>query len=58
MAMIKNHRPFYGVVRVTKKEPDDINNLPYKNYAVNLVWLLNECAEDYFNMKIVLRKCA
>lgn len=47
-----------NVVRVTKLEPDDKNNLPYKTNAVNLVRLLNEYTEDYFNMKIVLEKCA
>ena len=48
---------FYGVVRVTKLEPDYKNNLPYKTNVVNLVWLLGEYTEDYFNMKIVLEKC-
>jgi len=47
-----------NVVRGTKVEPDDINNLAYKNNAVNLIRLLNEYTEDYFNMKIALEKCA
>ena len=38
--------------------PNDNNNLPYKTNAVNLVWLLGEYMEDYFNMKIALEKCA
>ena len=45
---------FYGVVRVTKLEPDYKNNLPYKTNAVNLVRLLGEYTEDYFNMKIAM----
>ncbi len=45
-----------NVVRVTKLEPDDKNNLPYKMSAVNLVRLLGEYTEDYFNMKIALDK--
>ena len=28
------------------------------NYEENLIWLLNEYVEDYFNMKIALEKCA
>ena len=40
----------------TKIEPDYKNNLAYKMSAVNLVRLLNEYTEDYFNMKIALEK--
>ena len=47
-----------NVVRVTKVEPSYINNLPYKTNAVNLILLLGEYTEDYFNMKIALEKCA
>lgn len=47
-----------NVVWGTKLEPDDKNNLPYKTNAVNLVRLLSEYTEDYFNMKIALGKCA
>ena len=44
----------FGVVRVTKLEPDYKNNLPYKTNAVNIIQLLDEYTEDYFNMKIIL----
>ena len=46
------------MLRVTKLEPDDINNLAYKTNAVNLIRFLDEYTEDYFNMKIALEKCA
>ena len=51
---LKSRNILYGVVRVTKVEPDDKNNLPYKISAVNLIRLLDEYTEDYFNMKSVV----
>jgi len=48
----------YGVDGVTKLEPDNKNNLPYKMGAVNLIRLLDEYTEDYFNMKIAVEKYA
>ncbi len=47
-----------NVVQGTKVEPDDKNNLSYKMSAVNLIRLLDEYTEDYFNIKIALEKCA
>lgn len=49
---------YNGVDEVTILEPDDKNNLPYKTNAVNLIRLLDDYTEDYFNMKIALEKCA
>ena len=49
---------FYGVVQGTKVEPDDIYNLSYKTNAVNLVRVLEEYTEDYFNIKFALEKSA
>ncbi len=45
---------FYGVVRVTKVEPDDIYNLSYFDNVVNLIHLLKNSTEDYYNMKKVV----
>ena len=42
------------VVKVTKIEPDDINNLAYCDNVVNLIHLLENSTEDYYNMKKVV----
>ena len=49
---------FLYVVRGTKLEPDDIYNLSYFDNVVNLIHLLKNSTEDYYNMKIALEKCA
>ena len=39
---------------MTKVEPDDIYNLSYFDNVVNLVHLLKNSTEDYYNMKKVV----
>ena len=43
-----------GVVGGTKIEPDDIYNLSYFDNVVNLIHLLKNSTEDYYNMKKVV----
>ena len=52
--LIIHHKYLLNVVRVTKVEPDDVNNLAYFDNVVNLIHLLKNSTEDYYNMKKVV----
>ena len=43
---------------VTNMKPDDKNNLSYFDNVVNLIHLLKNSTKDYYNMRMVLGKCA
>ena len=39
---------------MTKVEPDDKNNLSYFDNVVNLIYLLKNSTDDYYNIKKLL----
>ena len=45
---------FYGVVKVTNVEPNNTNIVPNKTLYANLVRLIKQSTEEYYNMRLAL----